>query len=641
MIKDVISVDDEDIDWVEHLLGNISFDQCRREVIKSLDSIDIQACPGSGKTTVLVAKLAILAKKWPYSNRGICILSHTNVAREEIQDRLGKTEVGRKLLSYPHFIGTLQSFADRFISMPWIRSLGMPVNVIDNDYVLNKRWSKLKRGTKIYLERNRSSLFCCEAQNIPLELGISCGKDTNTYMDIESVIKASHKAGEFTFKEMFLIADHAINKNRSLPQSIQNRFPILLLDEAQDTNPMQWNLLQKAFPEESTLSIRQSYGDSNQAIYNSLFNEEQNDFFPRKGALTMGNSKRFNSKIASLADVLSVSFQGMTGEITGFEKNDEKHTLFVYKKGEIGSVIPAFAKHVQQCFTDEELLENSRYGCHVLGMVHRETEGDADGEKFPQSLCNYWDCYNPNTTGRSASPKHLVDYFVIGKWMFGETNNLGVLVDWVAKGLKRYINMNSSYKISSSVSTFRAILNEFPLEKHHAIRTEMLSIITSDFNSKDEWDSLVRRVRGIIDEKFEITEVHDDILAWKEYCACGKEQKQKDEALKANQYTYKGEEGRRPIGLQLGSIHSVKGRTHLATLVVETCWYDPNIKSIIPWLCGNPPKKIQSRNATRLKCHYVALSRAKALVCIALPLSSIDDKTEQKLKERGWCVVYL
>lgn len=75
-----------------------------------MDSVDIQAFPGSGKTTILVAKLAILAKKWTYSNVGICVLSHTNVAREEIEERLGNTEIGRKLLSYPHFIGTEHSF---------------------------------------------------------------------------------------------------------------------------------------------------------------------------------------------------------------------------------------------------------------------------------------------------------------------------------------------------------------------------------------------------------------------------------------------------------------------------------------------------------------------------------------------------
>lgn len=76
-IKD-IEITDDDIKWVEMAMGGkIHFDESRINVIKNMDSVDIQAFPGSGKTTILVAKLAILAKKWPYSNTGICVLSHT------------------------------------------------------------------------------------------------------------------------------------------------------------------------------------------------------------------------------------------------------------------------------------------------------------------------------------------------------------------------------------------------------------------------------------------------------------------------------------------------------------------------------------------------------------------------------------
>ncbi|MFR3413643.1 MAG: UvrD-helicase domain-containing protein [Coprococcus sp.] len=81
-----IEITDEDILWVEEMMGGkVHFDSARVNVLKNMDSVDIQAFPGSGKTTILVAKLAILAKKWPYSNAGICVLSHTNVAREEMK----------------------------------------------------------------------------------------------------------------------------------------------------------------------------------------------------------------------------------------------------------------------------------------------------------------------------------------------------------------------------------------------------------------------------------------------------------------------------------------------------------------------------------------------------------------------------
>ena len=73
----------------------------RQEVLKSTAALDVEACPGSGKTTLLVAKLAVLARKWTQPRRGICVLSHTNVARREIERRLGNTAAGQQLLSYP------------------------------------------------------------------------------------------------------------------------------------------------------------------------------------------------------------------------------------------------------------------------------------------------------------------------------------------------------------------------------------------------------------------------------------------------------------------------------------------------------------------------------------------------------------
>ena len=83
-----IEITDEDILWVEEMMGGkVHFDSARVNVLKNMDSVDIQAFPGSGKTTILVAKLAILAKKWPYSNAGICVLSHTNVAITKDQMR--------------------------------------------------------------------------------------------------------------------------------------------------------------------------------------------------------------------------------------------------------------------------------------------------------------------------------------------------------------------------------------------------------------------------------------------------------------------------------------------------------------------------------------------------------------------------
>ena len=76
-----------------------TFSEETRDIIRRWDSFEALACPGSGKTTVLLAKLKMLANRMPLKNgAGICVLSHTNVAVDEIKSRM--KDDAEKLLGY-------------------------------------------------------------------------------------------------------------------------------------------------------------------------------------------------------------------------------------------------------------------------------------------------------------------------------------------------------------------------------------------------------------------------------------------------------------------------------------------------------------------------------------------------------------
>lgn len=104
-----------------------------RNVINSWDSNDILACPGSGKTTVLIAKLKLIADELPLKDgRGVCVLSHTNVAVNELKAKLGQS--AERLLSYPNFVGTIQTFVDQYITFPFLRQFAdASIQVVSND----------------------------------------------------------------------------------------------------------------------------------------------------------------------------------------------------------------------------------------------------------------------------------------------------------------------------------------------------------------------------------------------------------------------------------------------------------------------------------------------------------------------------
>lgn len=114
-----INITDEDIVYPERVLlfKGQEFDDERKIFIKNLETIDLQAVPGSGKTTALLAKLLILEKHLPFDNgSGILVISHTNAAIDEIKSRIAK--YCPKLFSYPNFVGTIQSFVDEFLAIP-------------------------------------------------------------------------------------------------------------------------------------------------------------------------------------------------------------------------------------------------------------------------------------------------------------------------------------------------------------------------------------------------------------------------------------------------------------------------------------------------------------------------------------------
>lgn len=54
-----IEITNEDINWIQKIMPEIEFDDDRINVLKSLDSVDINACPGSGKTCYSRKQMAL------------------------------------------------------------------------------------------------------------------------------------------------------------------------------------------------------------------------------------------------------------------------------------------------------------------------------------------------------------------------------------------------------------------------------------------------------------------------------------------------------------------------------------------------------------------------------------------------------
>lgn len=82
----------------------------------------VSARPGTGKTTTLTRYCEDVYNEWPDRYKpwqGMAILSYTNVAREELEKKIKFSGNISLLLSGANFIGTLDSFINQYLFLPF------------------------------------------------------------------------------------------------------------------------------------------------------------------------------------------------------------------------------------------------------------------------------------------------------------------------------------------------------------------------------------------------------------------------------------------------------------------------------------------------------------------------------------------
>ena len=152
-------------------LGNGTFDDERKTFIKNIETCDLLAVPGSGKTTALIAKLYCIAQNMPFEDgSGILVLAHTNNAVDEIEKKLKKH--CPQLFEYPNFVGTIQGFINRFLTIPlYNQKNSNKFKIIEyEDYI--KEFDYHLAHTKeaiAYFKNNNPSIYYSANLNINLE----------------------------------------------------------------------------------------------------------------------------------------------------------------------------------------------------------------------------------------------------------------------------------------------------------------------------------------------------------------------------------------------------------------------------------------------------------------------------------------
>lgn len=652
-------ISDEDIKWVCRVLGlpptafsGVNGDDPRLGVIRYSGALDVEACPGSGKTTLLVAKLAVLARHWTERCRGICVLSHTNVARREIEAKLGSTTEGKRLLSYPHFVGTIHGFVNEFLALPWLRSKPYTIQIVDDDICLQRRWYKLPWQTRMALQSNGSDAQVLRiaatdfSVHVAWRKGGILGSHTPTYQAIQRVCRESCEEGYFCHGEMFLWAGELLDRKPQIREALRERFPLLFIDEVQDTSEQQSALLFRLFMDGGSPVIRQRFGDSNQAIYQYSSQTERalTDPFPNPSLKRIiPNSYRFGQQIANLADPLGVTPQKLIGlgpsrrvEISA--ETDNRHAVFLFDDQTIGHVMSSYAAYLVELFSEREL----RVGTFTaIGATHRPGEDD----KVPRYVAHYWSEYDHKMTALEPRPETFLQYVAAGRALARSSGEAHHVVEKVADGVLRLaVILNPSADLPVRKRRHRYVRERLAgqpeADGNYVEIVCTLAADKADIVIPPDWPNVwAPRVKAVAEvlsgSPVDSSEVSTFLSSQSEI----------EDGTQPSLMTQRDNVFRFPrqnprLEVRVGSIHSVKGETHTATLILDTFYRKHHLEALKPWLIGTKAGGGSGNDTllSRLRQHYVAMTRPSHLVCLAMREDCLSNVDVAALKDRGWRV---
>jgi hypothetical protein len=674
----------------EIFINGEEFDDERREFINHMNTVDLLAVPGSGKTTALLAKLYCLAKNMPLeANQGVLVLSHTNHAIEEIEKVL--KSLCPQLFTYPNFVGTLQSFANKFIANQACFELyGSYIHKNDDEmyfYEVERFFGSLVySGKGIQPSNLKNKLFGLvnrdfvgssrEKENNILDFLKNCsydfegrkikigntskltysGVNRNYYLELESWKLGLLSQGILSYKDSFDISKRYL----SLPGSIdlkailQHRFKYVFIDEMQDLDFDQVQLIESIFFTEGSGTVIQRIGDRNQAIYStSSLNSEvvwqtRSEIYPERfeSDLSLSNSHRLTPVIGSLVDGFVLN-RNEGYKVVGCSNRDSiaPHLLIYEDESEADKLKEKYISLIKHYGLEQD-PKNVERGFHIIAWTTDKEEGS---EKW--HLRKLF----PEYSRESKQKKE--DFDCLRKYLFLFDRNKKTFESVrksILNGIIRILrieNINVSedlprkFRKSTFVQLIRSKGNGY--YEHFKIRLyswcysivveEDYEVVFNDYSSfiVNELADLIPGFRIINSGGFINKEFDFNIAEIVENNDLGQET---------------------DLLVKLGSVHSVKGQTHCATMYVETDYHTAEIAKLTvfvkgsrkrPDFVGKNPLFFQEqdfshlnkvRSNETLKMMYVGFSRPTDLLCFAVRRENVEHN--QKLfAEAGWKIV--
>ncbi|WP_194757431.1 DNA helicase II [Aliidiomarina indica] len=291
---------------VSYLLDGLNERQ-RAAVSAGEQDMLVLAGAGSGKTRVLVHRIAWLIQVMNYSPFSILAVTFTNKAAAEMRGRVEKL-LGRDVQRM--WIGTFHGLAHRLLRAHY-QDARLPQNfqILDSDdqtrllkrtiKALNldeKQWPAKQAGWYINAKKDDG----LRPQHIE-----TWDPAEKTFLQIyQAYQEACDRSGLVDFAELLLRAHELLRDNKHVREHYQKRFRHILVDEFQDTNQIQYAWVRLLAGSDNHVAI---VGDDDQSIYGWRGAQVENlqhflRDFPRADTIRLEQNYRSTSTILKAAN---------------------------------------------------------------------------------------------------------------------------------------------------------------------------------------------------------------------------------------------------------------------------------------------------------------------------------------------------
>ncbi len=394
--------------------------QQQTDVISHEGSAFVTACPGAGKTRVMVERARQLLSS-NYDGRGIAFLSFTRAAVSGLEDLLWREALLGSPV-FPHFIGTFDSFIWQFVVEPFgIPDTEAPPRLIPD---------KSSRLVKPYDKAQPLPLSCFDriTGKINAEDAFRCGfdvsKKTSAHIKASETLGLKMQArfrehGELDFddaRDLAIARLADVDFADRLSSALAARFREMIVDEAQDCNPADLEIIKwlrdAGIPTKVICDPHQSIYEFRGGVTNQLFAFA--DTFHKNNRLGMSGNFRSSDNICRAIVMLrALETRNVVDEALGEFRNEQSPICILSYAGRavppaIGEKFAELLEGLKIDIASAPVLAATRSsGCNAIGQPVGKTTQDLT-YRLAEAVSNFYFAFDFGSQKSAIEEVHKI-----------------------------------------------------------------------------------------------------------------------------------------------------------------------------------------------------------------------------------------